>query len=187
MMLHYYRDIPGWFTYEGVYREAVALVPKRSETDWIFVEVGSWKGRSAAFMGVEIINSRKPIKLYCVDTWNPNPEPWYKDDPDVINGTLFQTFLNNVEPVGQVVSPIQTTSVEGADYFSSVDFVFIDGTHDYENVKADIQAWLPKLSQTNHSWMAGDDLQWPGVKEAVRECLGPRVSFQGHHWKMMLQ
>ena len=34
-----------------------------------FVEIGSWKGRSASYMAVEIFNSRKNIKFDCVDTW----------------------------------------------------------------------------------------------------------------------
>jgi len=35
----------------------------------VFVEVGCWKGKSACFMGVEIINSAKKIDFYCVDHW----------------------------------------------------------------------------------------------------------------------
>ena len=39
-----------------------------------FVEVGSWKGKSAAYMAVEIINSKKKITLDCIDTWEGSNE-----------------------------------------------------------------------------------------------------------------
>lgn len=181
-MRHFYRNIGGWFDYGYLYDEAVDLSPPHSK----FIEVGSWKGRSASYMGVEIKNSRKHHRLFCVDTWAPAPEPWYKDDPDVKAGTLFETFLRNTQPVSDVVFPIRASSVEAAKKFAdnSIQFILIDGTHDYENVKADIKAWLPKIC--SGGWLAGDDIDWPGVKEAVEECLGSSATISQRQWRTKL-
>ena len=54
-----------WFTYPRLYTEMVTKFPSGSK----FVEVGSWKGKSSAYMAVEIANSRKDINFYCVDHW----------------------------------------------------------------------------------------------------------------------
>ena len=51
----------------------------------------------------------------------------------------------------------------------SLDFVLIDGSHAYNDVHDDITAWLKKLKPG--SLLAGDDYEWPGVKQAVNELL----------------
>jgi hypothetical protein len=56
----------------------------------------------------------------------------------------------------------------------------IDGDHSYEAVKADIQAWLPKMKRGGV--ISGDDYMWPGVKKAAEEAF-PGCSYQivKHH------
>lgn len=39
----------------------------------VFVKVGCWKGRSAAFLGVDILRSGKAIALHCVDHFRGYP------------------------------------------------------------------------------------------------------------------
>lgn len=47
-----------------------------------------------------------------------------------------------------------------------VDFIYIDGSHEYENVKADLQRYYPLANKL----IAGHDYYWkPGVKKAVDE------------------
>lgn len=54
-----------WFTYPNLYSRFVKELADGSK----IVEVGSWKGKSVAYLAVEIINSGKGIKVDAIDTW----------------------------------------------------------------------------------------------------------------------
>ena len=59
-MEHFYQNIgEDWMDYQSLYSEMVNHFTDNSH----FVEIGSWKGRSASYMAVEIFNSRKNIKF----------------------------------------------------------------------------------------------------------------------------
>ncbi len=63
------------------------------------------------------------------------------------------------------------------------DFVFIDAGHSYEAVKADIEAWWPKVRPGG--WFGGHDYHpaHPGVIQAVDEALGDLIELlPGHIW-----
>ena len=144
-MEHFYKELPGenWFDYEELYSTIVNKFPSGSH----FVEVGTWKGRSACYMAVEIINSHKDIQFDCVDTWQPIATE--KDIPEELYKELYGTFLDNIAPVKERINPVQAVSWEGAAFYAdeSLDFVFIDAAHDYESVTKDLKAWYPKVKK----------------------------------------
>lgn len=74
-MNHFYETIPGFFDFENIYKQMVEGYPSGSH----FVEIGCWRGRSAAYMGVEIVNSGKNIQFACVDSWKFTDDN-YADD-----------------------------------------------------------------------------------------------------------
>ena len=83
---------------------------------------------------------------------------------------LWKEFWNNIEPVSEVVTALRMESLDAASEFEdgSLDFVFIDASHDYENVIADIVAWYPKVKEGGV--ISGHDYPtWEGVKKAVNE------------------
>ena len=137
-----------------------------------FVEIGSWKGKSSAFMAVEIANSHKNIEFYCIDTWQGSSEHKEFEDLD----SLYDRFISNMKPVEKYYKSIRKSSIEASDQFEddSLDFVFIDASHEYEDVKKDIQTWLSKIKKggilAGHDYYLGCDY-FPGVKKAVNECL----------------
>ena len=61
------------------------------------------------------------------------------------------------------------------------DVVFIDAAHDYENVRQDIELWLPKVKPGG--LLCGHDFfrDWPGVIRAVNELL-PQRKIQEAIW-----
>ena len=164
-MEHFYYLTEGenWFTYPQLYTQIVQAAPSKAH----FVEVGVWKGRSAAFLAVEIINSGKTITLDLVDTWDGSIEhqPLQED--------VFEVFKKNIEPVMPYVNIRRMNSLSAASTYAdgSLDFVFIDAAHDYDNVKADILAWMPKVKPGGY--LAGHDYPtWDGVTKAVNEIIG---------------
>ena len=136
-----------------------------------FVEVGAWKGRSTAFMAVSIANSGKNIKFDVVDTWAGSLE--HQEEQIVKDDALYNHFLENMKPVEKYYTPIRMTSIEAANTYedNSLQFVLLDASHEYEDVKNDILAWLPKVQPG--CFIAGDDYHhtWPGVVKAVQELL----------------
>jgi hypothetical protein len=166
-MDHFFQNIEGWSAFIGVYDHAV----RTAKDGFHFVEVGAWKGRSAAFMAVHIANSGKNIKFDVVDTWLGSPE--HSEEESVKNNTLYEEFIANMEPVKDYYTPLRMTSLEASLMYEdeSLDLVLLDAAHDYDNVKADILAWLPKIKKGGI--LAGDDYHptWSGVIKAVTECI----------------
>jgi predicted O-methyltransferase YrrM len=170
-MDHFYDSVPGWAAFTSLYSKAVVEAPRDRPS--IFVEIGSWLGRSAAFMGVEIKNSGKPIILHCVDPWSDGGPDlrdtgYFKD----LKTPVYETFCKNTEPVADVLRLHRMPSLEGAKQFEdgTVDFLMIDGDHNYPAVRDDIQAWLPKMRKGG--LISGDDYLWPGVYQSCAEVFG---------------
>lgn len=163
-MEHYFNGIEGWFTFPKLYSEMVTRYDNAK-----FAEVGCWKGRSAVFMAVEIINSNKHIHFYCVDTWRGSIE--HDLDQKVSHSIMYEEFSKNIQPVKSVISAIKKTSVNAAKEFPDhfFEFVFIDASHEYDDVKRDLAAWYPKVKVGGV--FAGHDYNtdWPGVQKAVNE------------------
>jgi predicted O-methyltransferase YrrM len=167
-MEHFYQNIQGWFNYESIYDAAVQLAPDTAH----FVEIGSWRGRSSCYLGVVIANSGKNIRVDCVDTWKGSlAEDVHQQDPAVVNDTLYDEFLTNTRSLSHILHPVRLSSMAAVEQYAdnSLDFVLIDGSHEYEDVVNDITKWLQKVKPG--SMLAGDDWAWPGVKQAVAELL----------------
>lgn len=169
-MEHIHHKIKGWFFDSdiAVYNQ---MVDKFGDGD-VFVEIGSFKGKSASAMAVNIANSNKKIKFYCVDTWQGSEEHQKNqsaEDEDVVNGTLYDVFMKNTEPVKEYITPLRKSSLDAAKDFEdgSLSFVFIDAAHDYENVKKDIEAWYPKVKKGGV--LGGHDWFHQPIKQAVYE------------------
>jgi predicted O-methyltransferase YrrM len=164
-MKHFFKEIHGWFDYQDFYKSMAENFGNAK-----FIEIGSWKGRSAAFMAVEIANSNKNIEFTCIDTWLGSPE--HQDLEIIKKDILFEEFCKNIEPVENFIKIKRKESTEAAkDYDDkSLNFVFIDANHEYEFIKQDIKAWFKKIKKGGV--LAGHDYSeqhWPGVKKAVDE------------------
>jgi hypothetical protein len=172
-MKHFHGKIPGYFNYLNVYEHVIKDCPDNSK----FVEIGVWQGKSICALGVECINSGKNIQIYAVDTFEGSPnEPVIQRDLKNLKDkktTVKDEFIKNTDPVKDVVNIIHADSIEASKQFEdkSLDFVFIDGSHLYEAIRADIDAWLPKVKIGGY--IGGHDIDGPedfnGVRQAVDE------------------
>jgi len=159
-MQHFYQDLVGedWFTYPNLYREMINKCSNDGTSH--FVEVGSWKGKSACFMGVEIINSNKKIKFDCIDCW--------------IDDKIYDQFISNIKPLKNTVNFFREYSINASLRYenNSLDFVFIDAFHSYDSVTEDIQYWYPKVKKggtiAGHDfWLKTHPQYIRGVNDAV--------------------
>ena len=180
-MNHYYQNIQGWFNQTGLYNHVV-----KKYNNAHFVEIGSWKGRSASYMGVEIINSGKNIRFDVVDTFKGS-----KEHSGLDRSGLYNEFIKNTEPIKSIIGDVNVmSSVEAAKLYKdeSLDFVFIDAAHDETNVLADCSAWWPKIKIGGT--MGGDDYDphWGGVISGVNKFFNKikpiDLSFK-QHWHVV--
>jgi len=167
MVKHYYQNIPGWFDFEYLYSE----VAKHAKPDAKFVEIGSFLGKSASFMAIELINKNKTdVEFYCVDNWKGVPNV-QGPTQSYIGDVLHKQFTENIKPVKDYIKVLSMSSIEASKKFDddSLDFVFIDAGHEYEDAKGDIDAWYPKLKKSG--MLAGHDYsdRFPGVIKAVNK------------------
>ena len=171
-MDHIYNKIHGWFSFPDMYNYILDNVTE----NFTFAEIGVWKGKSLSYFVVESINRQKTGKIFAIDHWNGSEEHISKDNwayeklLETENG-LYEHFLSNIDPIKDYISVIRKSSIEASKDFSdnTFDAIFIDGSHDYDNVKADINVWYPKLK--NGAIISGHDYNsgWPGVVDAVNE------------------
>ena len=181
-MKHIYHPIQGWSSFIFLYGEEV----RWARDGAVFVEIGAWKGKSTAYMAVEIINSDKNIEFHTVDTFEGSDEPVHHADPVVREGRLEEVFRENIAPVAEHVIVHVGDSSDYAAAFAdeSVDFIFVDGAHTYEGVSKDLEAWWPKLKMGKR--IAGDDWRWKSVHTAVEDFFGPDADIEitpnGKHW-----
>ena len=165
-MEHFYDDIYGFSDADlfALYKNMVNRFSWGSH----FVEVGAFLGKSAVYMAVEIINSGKNIKFDCIDHWQGSEEHNDNDNDKVNLERLYEDFLENIKPVKGVINPIRANSIDASKLYkpNSLDFVFIDASHDEVSVKADLECWMPCLKEDGV--IAGDDLDNEGVATAVK-------------------
>lgn len=161
----YWENVEGSFTFQLLYSNMV----QQFNNDSTFVEIGTWKGRSAIYMAEKIKESGKQIYFYTIDLFNG--KCGYELDPTVKEGKVYEIFTKNIEPVKNYIYPFIGDSKILHKNFKddSIDFLFIDGDHEYSGIKADLKFWFPKIK--NGGIIAGHDYNEPscGVRQAVDE------------------
>lgn len=143
------------------------------------VEIGTYKGDSAKIFASHF------RRVLCVDAW----------EQDIFNvpGTSVADAERAFDDVCLVHHNIQkfkgrSTEVAQREYFKDAHFdvVYIDASHDYENVRHDILSWRSKARVfiCGHDYWKG---KFDGVIEAVNETLGKPIKvFVDTSWLVAL-
>lgn len=163
-------QLEGWFDYEELYHQ-IGTRYKNS----ILVEVGSWLGKSVAFLASVSEFYKNNNKIYAIDTWNGLDINYMEEIKQKYNKpSIYDIFKDNINDCGfeNIITPIVSCSWEAAENFEneSCDFIFIDADHSYESVKKDILAWYPKLKPGGS--FAGHDIFAQQIKQAATDGLG---------------
>lgn len=133
--------IDGWLTDKA--GESLYNLAKNCKENGVIVEIGSWKGKSTIWLakGSKVGNK---LKVYAIDPHTGSSE--HKERYGKVS--TFAEFKQNIKnaKVDDIVIPIVKTSEEAVKIFDEpVEFIFIDGAHEYELVKLDFKLWFPKL------------------------------------------
>jgi hypothetical protein len=139
-------------------------VPRES----ICAEIGVYKGDFSA----RILKVARPRRLHLIDPWHFEPSPeyaqsWYggttgggQQNMDMIYDSVCRRFESEVR--AGVVNIHRSPSAEAATEFSDgyFDWVYIDGNHQYEFARRDLDLYSPKVK--NGGLITGDDYGTPG-------------------------
>lgn len=139
-------------------------------SDEAIVEIGSYKGRSTCFLaaGAEVGGG---AHVYAIDAWNSEGNVTGRFG--FAEKSTLAAFTRNIGKAGfkDSVTPIKAFSTVAALIWDKpIGLLFIDGSHLYEDVKADFLSWQPHL--TSNATVVFDDYDTPknpGVKKAVDE------------------
>jgi predicted O-methyltransferase YrrM len=154
----------GWMSDEemhAIYELAIGL----PEEMGILLEVGSWKGRSASALALA-----SPV--ICVDTFNGVlAESKEEAEKKSVTNETFGAFMKNIDSVGLrhrvIVLRGDSKSILPTLKGTQIRLALIDGSHDYEDVKVDIENVWALLS--DGAFLIMDDYDWPGVRKACDE------------------
>ncbi|MCZ8379126.1 class I SAM-dependent methyltransferase [Mycobacterium sp. CPCC 205372] len=187
-----WQDIPGWFTWRGGQEEAVAHFGDGSR----FVEVGCYLGKSLCSLAEVVRGSGRDIAVTGVDTGRGSgPEGVSEINAhgaavEFGGGTFAGLLHRNLIACGaaDLVQLLITDSVAAAALFAdeSLAWVHLDARHDYDSVRADIAAWLPKVRPGG--WLSGDDYNrdwFPGVVDAVGDTLPGAEVWCSTQWRWL--
>lgn len=180
-------NLEGWFDYEDLYQMIAREAPQNST----LVEIGVWMGKSASFLiqNLELFN--KHFELWLVDYFKNAPTHYAKYAVDKTmkipeaksRASYLHRTVANLQKYKQLekANILQCNSARAAKLFENGQcyFVYIDADHSYEACKADINAWLPKVSSPGV--IAGHDYNWSSVKKAVDEKFGTSVKTNHNH------
>lgn len=137
------------------------------------------------------------VRLFMVDNWLPAGEQpeHYKATGDWHASRPIDGVASDERKAREVARRsngravvMKMPSVEAARQINdgSMDFVFLDADHSCEGVRADIEAWLPKVRKGG--WIGGHDYasdhpdyDFTGVKRAVDEAFPEGVELDSNY------
>jgi len=144
--------IDGWMS-----KKELSWLAFQAKQHTKIAEVGSYLGRST-----HAIASHTKGVVYAFDDWK-GP----RDNPDKEPATVYERFVKNTRNCKNIVM-IKTDHAEAAPPINC-DMVFIDGSHEYKDVRRDIERWSKFIEPGG--LLCGHDFGEPGVEAAVKELL----------------
>ncbi|MBC8097271.1 MAG: class I SAM-dependent methyltransferase [Akkermansiaceae bacterium] len=131
------------------------------------VEIGSWKGKSTIWISYGS-KAGSNVKVHAIDPHTGSPEHSEMFGGKVWTFDEFQRNIANASVTDMVVPHVDFSTSVAKTFDEPVEFIFIDGLHEYEGVRDDFEAWYPKV--VKGGFMAfHDSTCWPGVLKLVSE------------------
>jgi len=108
------------------------------------VEVGTFKGEFS-----KVLLSSWPGNLYMVDPWRELGDEYTGDSNHKFHKNAYGEAMQSIYGFEERAFMLRGLSKQMVDLFDedSLDFVYIDGNHEYSFVKEDISLWYPKVKK----------------------------------------
>jgi len=166
-------DLYGWFPPEN--EETLARLIKENNIKTV-LEIGCFLGKSTKFF-VE-----QGCTVISIDTFEGAKDINASAEVQKRLPTMYEQFMFNLKELGieDKVTVFKGTSEKSHDQYGfTADLIFIDGSHEYEDVKKDINMWFSRANKV----LCGDDYTGvhPQVKQAVDELL-PKANKNQRVW-----
>lgn len=174
------RKISGWVMFLKKQDSLRDALLRRMPTNSVCAEIGAWKGDFSA----RILKIVQPARLHLVDPWKYEDSAtyehaWYggsvgsnQAHMDRVHNSVVARFRKQIDAGVVVVHRSSSTGASAGFPDEYFDWVYIDGNHLYECVKADLNNFYPKVKYGG--FITGDDYDrkgwWDdGVTKAVDE------------------
>ncbi len=121
------------------------------------LEVGTYCGKSAIYLGAACLEADRGTALFTVDHHHGSEENqagWEHHDDSLVDPTTgrlntLPEFLRNMREAqleGVVVGVLGPSVVIATHWETPLAFLFVDGGHGVEPARADYAAWTPKVA-----------------------------------------
>lgn len=167
------KTIDGWLTKnEG---EALFLLAKKTDEGNI-IEIGSWHGKSTYYLAKGIEN--KDSYVISIDHHTGSIEQRNRTKGPI---DTLPNFISNMRRLG-VSSKIKMMVMNSSDASkkiksNSASLIFLDGSHEYEFVKEDFNAFWSKLKQ-NGIFAIHDVISKPGTSDFIYNMVNNRTDIK---------
>lgn len=160
---------PGITDQEG---ECLYQLAKSRQGEGVIVEIGSWQGRSTIWLAKGSEAGRK-AKVYAIDPHKGTSMHSFVGEPKTM--TIFK---KNIQQAGveHIVNPIVMKSAKAIKGWKQpISLLWIDGSHDYEDVLRDFLLYEPYLE--SGGVIAFHDCLSPGPRPVIRQHVFKSNSF----------
>ena len=159
-----------------VFKRTIEIIKTIKQNNYKnFIEIGVWFGNNILAIAKELPN----ILCYGIDPYSSGSyekEMKNLDDKYILLDNYSEQIYNSVLKSSKNYNNVKIIreNSKNASYLfqdETIDLIFIDANHSYEEVKNDILYWLPKVRQGG--CISGHDYNYfKTVKQAVDELLG---------------
>lgn len=162
-------DSHGWFDQNN----KDFLKPLITSETKVIVELGSWLGSSTRWF---CENSSSII--ISIDHWKGSIEHQGRKDVKDKIPTLYETFIVNCWEYRDRIMPVKMNTIAGMNYIKDIgvnpDIIFIDASHEYVDVVADIKTASELFPS---AILVGDDWSWRNRKQDGRFTVREAVEY----------
>jgi hypothetical protein len=131
----------------------------------IGVEIGVYRGRNS----IEMVKSLNLKKFYLIDPYLKYDQ--YSEDPTFKKiektGSAERLAKKRMGKNNNLIWIRKKSSEAFSEIKEKIDFIYIDGNHEYNYVKEDLSNYYKLVNKGGI--ISGHDINWPGVSRAVIE------------------